>query len=120
VLDWPDIMDEQYFLHNARVFAAAYTAIPEFHDFLVRLTRSNLGPIVDRLGESEVEMLATYTLHELPELATGFLHDGVHFNLNVYPGRISSIYAELLVQPFFPEIARELRSIGPYACIEAY
>lgn len=120
VLDWPEIMEEEYFLHNARVFGAAYETMPEFHDFLVGLTRTNLGPIVERLGEAEVELLATYTLHELPELATGFLHGGVHFNLNVYPGRISSIYAELLAQPFFPRIARELRTIGPYACIEAY
>jgi tRNA-dependent cyclodipeptide synthase len=120
VLDWCDIFDDEYFLHNASVFNTAFAADREFHDFLVGLTRANLGPIVERLDESQVELLATYMLHELPELATGFLHGGIHYNLNVYPGRIASIYADLLAQPFFPGIARQLHTIGKYACIEAY
>ncbi len=120
ILDWCDIIDGDYFLHNSRVCNAAFAADPEFRAFLGQLTRTNLGPMASRFTPEDVEVLATYMLHELPELATGFLYNGIHFNLNVYPGRIASVYAELLAQPFFAPIRSRLKYIGEYACVEAY
>ena len=57
---------------------------------------------------------------ELPELVTGFMHRGVHYNLNVYPGSIDSIYDEFSGQPFWSEIRDRLRFIGPISSVEAY
>jgi len=48
------------------------------------------------------------------------MHDGVHYNLNVYPGPIGSIYDEFSGQPFWPEIRDRLRFIGPISSVEAY
>ncbi len=102
------------------MFNAAFAADPAFHDFLVQLTRRNLGAIVERLDAAQVEQLAVYILRELPEVVTGFLHGGIHYNLNVYPGRIAAIFSELMAQPLYPELRARLRFIGDYACIEAY
>ena len=48
------------------------------------------------------------------------MHDGVHYNHNVYPGPIGSIYDEFGEQPFRPEIRDRLRFIGPICGVEAY
>ncbi len=57
---------------------------------------------------------------ELPELVAGFMHGGVHYNLNVYPGPIGGIYDEFSGQPFWPEIRDRSRFIGPISSVEAY
>ena len=120
VLDWGDIMDGEFFVHNSQVFRGEFETNPPFRDFLMQLTSRNLGRIVDRLDAVQVETLAQYMLFELPELVTGFVHEGRHYNLNVYPGSISSVCEELARQEFFAAIRERLRFIGPHACIEAY
>lgn len=120
LLEWPDIVEERHFVHNARVFAEAYETVPEMREALTGITRENLGPIVERLDEEGIRTLTLYILHELPEATAGFLHDGVHFDLNVYPGRISSVYETLLGLHCWAAIAARLRPIGPFASVELY
>ncbi|MEW5733579.1 MAG: tRNA-dependent cyclodipeptide synthase [Thermodesulfobacteriota bacterium] len=120
ILEWPDIVHDETFLYNLNVLKKAFDEESEFKDKLVSITRRNLGSIVERLNEVQVEMLSHYILNELPELISGFAHNGVHYNLNVYPGKIASIYSELLECDFFHAILARLRIIGEIACVEAY
>lgn len=120
LLEWPDIVDEEYFVPNARVFGEAFETIPEFREALVGLTRANLGPIVERLDESGLEFLSRYMLHELPEVTAGFVHVGIHFDLNAYPGRIASLFEALMGLECYPELRKRLRPIGPWAAVELY
>lgn len=120
LLEWPDIVDEQYFQHNLRLFTAAFQQNPAFREALVELSRQNLGAIAGRLGLEQLEQISHYILFELPELVTGFVFDGIHFNLNVYPGVISKIYRQLCECDCYARIAPYLRIIGPFASAEAY
>lgn len=120
ILEWCDIVDETYFLHNYRLLTGEYETNRPFRDFLVGLTRNNLGSIVGRLQGCDVEHLSRYVLMELPELVTGFVHGNIHYNLNVYPGAISKIYLELSQQDFWSNIRKNLRFIGPFSSAEAY
>ena len=72
------------------------------------------------MNDDQVETLTQYLVNELPELITGFNHDGIHFNLNVYPGNIASIYAQLLELEFFRTIHSRLHLLGEIASVEAY
>jgi tRNA-dependent cyclodipeptide synthase len=120
ILDWCDIVDETYFIHNYRLLKGQFETNEQFRDFLIGLTRSNLGPIVGRLNADDVEHLSRYVLMELPELITGFVHGDIHYDLNVYPGPISKIYLELSQQDFWGDIRKELRFIGPFGSAEAF
>jgi len=68
----------------------------------------------------QVETLAQDLLNELPELVTGFRHGGIHFNMNVYPGKIASIYSELRELDCVRPIHARLRLLGEIASLEAY
>lgn len=120
VLEWPDIIEERFFLHNARLFKRAYAEDPAFRDALMGVSRQNLGAILERLGVEQLEHISRYMLYELPELVTGFVYDGCHFNLKVYPGALVSLYQQLSVLDCFARITPELLHIGPSASIEAY
>lgn len=120
LLDWPDIIDEQFFLHNARLFKRAYAEDPAFRDALMGVSKQNLGAILERLGLEQLEHISRYMLYELPELVTGFVYDRCHFNLKVYPGSLVSLYQQLSVLNCFARLAPELLHIGPSASIEAY
>ena len=120
ILDWCDIIEETWFIPNYRIFKWEFEENTPFRSFLTGLTRGNLGPIIGRLQETDVEQLTRYILMELPELVTGFMHGGVHYNLNVYPGPIGSIYDEFSGQPFWPEIRDQLHFIDPISSVEAY
>ena len=120
VLDWCDIMEEEYFIHNSHVFRQEFNENPAFRAFLQNLTAKNLGSIVQRLSTEDLEHLSHYILGEMPELITGFMHGGVHYNLNVYPGPIFHIYRDLCAQDFWPGLKEKLRFIGDFASVEAY
>lgn len=120
LLEWPAIMDEQYFLHNLRLFTAVFQQDPAFREALMELSRQNLGAIAGRLGLEQLEQISHYILYELPELVTGFVFDGIHFNLNVYPGMIFKVYKQLQKQACYARIEPDLRIIGPFASVEAY
>jgi len=120
LLEWPDIVDEQYFQHNLRLFTAAFQQDPAFREALVELSRQNLGGIAGRLGLEQLEQISHYILYELPELVTGFVFDGIHFNLNVYPGAIFKVYKQLREHDCYARIAPDLRIIGQFASVEAY
>lgn len=120
LLEWPDIIDEQFFLHNACVFNRAFEEDLDFRNALMELSRQNLGSISERLGVEQLEHISRYILYELPELITGFVYDSCHFNLNVYPGAIFSVYEQLRGLDCFARLAPELRIIGPFASAEAY
>ena len=120
LLDWTDIVYDPFFCHNLQIFKEEYAENDDFRNALIAITKKNLGSIVSRLDEDAIETLSRYLLNELPELATGFMHDGIHYNLNVYPGRIGSIYSELMCLDFFPRIYSRLYIIGNIASVEAY
>ncbi len=120
IVEWPDIMYDDTFRYNSQILNRAFEQNLELREALVAITRRNLGEITARLDEQQIGSLSHYLLHELPEIFAGFLHDGIHFNLNVYPGKISSIYTELLGQECFIPIHDQLRIPGKIAIIEAY
>lgn len=120
ILDWTDIVYDEYFQHNLMILKKEYEQNLPFREALQAITRRNLGTIISRMNESQIETLTHYLLYELPELITGFRHEGTHYNLNVYPGKIASIYAELLELDFFHHILAKLRLIGDMASVEAY
>lgn len=120
ILEWPDIMRDETFLFNSQIVKSAFEENQHFKEVLTGITRRNLGEITARLSEQQIESLSHYLLYELPEVFAGFHHDGIHFNLNVYPGKISSIYTELLDQDCFKPIYDQLRIPGEIALIEAY
>lgn len=120
LLEWADLVCEDDFRHNLLVLRGEYAANRPFREALLAISRDNLGPIVQRLDASGVERLTEYVVNELPELIAGFHHDNIHFTLNVYPGKIASIYAGLLEFDFFREILAKLRLSGEIASAEAY
>ncbi len=120
ILEWTDIVQNEYFQHNLSIIKEEYVTNIQFKEAILSITKRNLGAIVSRLDDEQVEMLTQYIVNELPELITGFNYGGIHYNLNVYPGRISSIYAELLELEFFCQIHSRLRVIGEIASAEAY
>lgn len=120
VLEWLDITCQPDFVYNAGILKEEFESGGLFRQTLVDITRKNLGSIVNRLDNARIEKLALYLLHELPELIAGFQYEGAHYDLNVYPGKIASIYAELLEYDFFRPIHARLRLCGPVASTEAY
>lgn len=120
ILEWPDIMYDKAFENNARVFNDAFENEPEFRGALIATTRENLGAITGRLDESQIEKLTRYVLSELPEIFAGFNHKGVHYNLNVYPGKILEIYTRLNSLECFKAIRGRLLVNGKIAIAEAY
>ena len=120
ILDWTDIVYDEYFQHNLAIIKEEYAQNGAFREALLAITKRNLGTILKRLNEDQIAILNQYLVNELPELITGFRHGGIHYNLNVYPGQIASIYAELLELDFFREIHSRLRIIGKIASVEAY
>jgi len=120
ILDWTDMVYDEYFQHNLAIIKEEYTQNEAFREALLEITKRNLGTILKRLNEDQITALNQYLVNELPELITGFRHNGIHYNLNVYPGRIASIYAELLKLDFFRKIHSRLRMIGTIASVEAY
>ncbi|NCC52178.1 MAG: tRNA-dependent cyclodipeptide synthase [Spartobacteria bacterium] len=120
VLEWTDLVYESGFRHNLSVLRSEYTTNRPFREALQAIVRDNLGPIVQRLDDAGIERLTHYVLNELPELIAGFRHEGVHFNLNVYPGKIGSIYMQLLEFGFFRQLLPKLHLSGEIASVEAY
>ncbi|MDD3916757.1 MAG: tRNA-dependent cyclodipeptide synthase, partial [Synergistaceae bacterium] len=76
ILDWCDIIEETWFIPNYRIFKQEFEENAPFRNFLTGLTRGNLGSIIGRLQEPDIEQLTRYILMELPELVTGFMHSG--------------------------------------------
>jgi len=120
LLEWPDVMQEAVFQHNMCRFRLAFETDPAFREALVGFTRHNLGDIAGRLDPEQVETLSRYILFELPEITAGFLHQGIHYNLNVYPGRVAELWEVMLTRPCFVDLRKELKSLGPYATVELY
>ena len=120
ILRWTDVIQEEHFIHNLDILNEAYVRDKRFRELLASITIRNLGEIVKRLDNSQVEKLSRYILNELPEIIMGFLHDGIHYNLSAYPDRIVAIYEELKGHDFFREICSRLRGIGNSAHVEVY
>jgi tRNA-dependent cyclodipeptide synthase len=120
IVEWPDIMHDETFRFNSRILNSAFEQNLRFKEVLIAITRRNLGEITARLDEQQIESLSRYLLYELPEIFAGFHYDGIYFNLNVYPGKISSIYTELFEQECFIPIYDQLHIPGKIAMIEAY
>jgi len=120
LIDWVDIIETDYYLFNHNLIEQSIRESDDFQEFLLRSTTRNLGSIVDRLNPQDIEKLTRYFILELPEVLTGFLYNGTHFNLNMYPGKLASLAQELLCQDFFAETKKKLRYIGDYAAVEAY
>lgn len=119
ILEWPDIMDESY-VHNTRLIFDNFRDNASFRDYIVASVSGNLGNIVSRLNEEKILTLCDYVLYELSEFLCGFMHQGVHYDLCVYPGSIAFLTRDLLAQDFFQPIYAQLRLHGPLAHAEMY
>lgn len=120
VLEWLDITHDPDFVYNERILDEEFTSNREFREALAMIVQKNMGAIAKRLNGDRIATLSTYLLHELPELIAGFHFEGLHFNLNVYPGEIGAIYDELLEYEWFRSLLPRLRVPGPMASVEAY
>ncbi len=120
ILEWPDIMYDEAFAQNARVFNDAFENETAFRNALIATTRENLGAITGRLDETQIERLTHYALSELPEIFAGFNYKGVHYNLNTYPGKILEIYTRITGLDCFEAIRAKLLIKGKIAIAEAY
>lgn len=120
VVEWPDVMYDGAFVHNARVFNDAFERVPEFKNALISITRDNLGAITGRLDERQIEQLSRYVLSELPEVFAGFTFRGIRYDLNVYPGKILNIYVKLTGLECFDDIRGRLIVDGKKSMAEAY
>lgn len=120
VIEWADIMDETYACNRELVFNY-FDTCPEFREYVLKSVSGNLGGIVSRLKEGNLETLSQYLLFELPELLFGFMHQGVHFNLCVYPGSLAFLARDLLGRDFFQPLVARMRPLpGPLAHAELY
>lgn len=120
LIDWTDLLFDDNFSYNLDIIKEEYKTNFEFKNALLQITKRNLGPIVNRLDDIKIEYLNEYLINELPELISGFRYKGIHYNLNVYPGKIASIYAELLEYDFFQKIISKLHLIDEIASVELY
>jgi len=120
IVEWPDVIQDEVFCLNSQILNSAFELNQRFREVLISITRRNLGEITARLDEQQIKSLSHYLLNELPEIFAGFHHNGIHFNLNVYPGKISSIYTELFEQECFKPIYDQLCIKGKIALVEAY
>ena len=120
LIDWIDIIESDYYLYNHNLLAQTIHENKSFQDFLLTTTTRNLGSIVDRLNSQDIQKLTQYFILELPELLTGFIYNGTHFNLNMYPGKLVSLVQDLLFQDFFSATKEKIRFIGDFSAIEAY
>lgn len=120
IIDWIDIIEYDYYIYNYKLISKTYQHNDCFKSFLVNSTANNLGKIVERLHTEEIEKLTHYILLELPEVMTGFLFDGIHFNLSLYPGMLAQLNNQLRQADFLTETRRQMRFIGDFASVEAY
>jgi tRNA-dependent cyclodipeptide synthase len=120
ILEWADLLCDSCFCGNLSVINEAFAKDRQFRDAMISVTQRNLGSITSRLDDDQLVMLTRYLLNELPELIAGFNHGGIHFNLNVYPGKIASICAELQELESFRRVCSRLQRIGETASVVAY
>lgn len=119
IVEWADIVDETYAASRKLVFEH-YESCPEFRDYMARSVSQNLGGIVDRLREGDLDTLCQYILYEIPEFLRGFVYKGVHYNLCAYPGSIAFLTRELVGQDFFAPLLARMGAYGPMAHAEIY
>lgn len=119
IVEWADIVDQTYAANRKLVFEH-YESCPEFRSYIASSVSQNLGGIVDRLREGDLDTLCQYILYEIPEFLHGFVHQGVHYNLCAYPGSITFLTRELVRQPFFAPLLAQMGSYGPVAHAEVY
>lgn len=120
IIEWADIMDETY-SHNRELMFDYFDSCPEFREYILQSVSTSLGGIISRLKEGNLETLCQYLLFELPEVLYGFMHQGLHYDLCVYPGSLASIARELPASDFFQPLAARLRPFpNPLAHAEVY
>lgn len=119
ILEWADIVDQTYAANRKLVFEH-FDSCPEFRNYIASSVSQNLGGIVDRLREGDLDTLCQYILFEIPEFLHGFVHQGVHYNLCAYPGSITFLTRELVRQPFCAPLLARMGSYGPVAHAEVY
>ena len=119
IVEWADIVDDAYAQNRALVFDC-FESCPEFREYITHSVSKNLGGIVDRLKDGDLETLCQYVLYEIPEFIRGFMHQGVHYNLCTYPGSITYLTRDLVKQDFFRPVYSRLLSYGPVAHAEMY
>jgi tRNA-dependent cyclodipeptide synthase len=119
VLEWPDIVDSVY-SRNTRLAFDYFQEDEAFRDYIVKAVSDNLGSIVTRFNQEKLLTLCNYVLYELSEFLCGFKHQGIHYNLCVYPGSITSLTRDLLQQDFFQPILAQFGFHGPMAHAEMY
>lgn len=119
ILEWPDIVDPVY-SHNTRLVFEGFEHNEAFRNYILASVTGNLGGIVNRLNQEQLHTVCGYVLYEVSEFLCGFVHQGVHFNLCVYPGSITALTRELLQQECFQPIHAQFQHYGPIAHAEMY
>jgi len=119
IVEWADIVDDAYAWNRALVFEY-FESCREFREYITGSVAKNLGNIVARLKDGDLETLCQYVLYEIPEFICGFMFQGLHYNLCAYPGSITYLTRDLVKQEFFQPVLSKLRTYGPVAHAEMY
>ncbi|MFH1915061.1 MAG: tRNA-dependent cyclodipeptide synthase [Pseudomonadota bacterium] len=119
ILEWPDIVDSVY-THNTRLVFDLFENNATFKNYILASVTNNLGNIVTRLNQDQLHTICGYVLYEVSEFLCGFVHQGVHYNLCVYPGSITALTRDLLRQDCFQAAYAQFHNYGPVAHAELY
>lgn len=119
IVEWADIVDDAYAWNRGLVFEY-FESCREFRAYITSSVSKNLGAIVARLKDGDLETLCQYVLYEIPEFLCGFMFQGTHYNLCAYPGSIAFLTRDLVKQEFFQPVLSKLRTYGPVAHAEMY
>ncbi len=112
-------MDSVYAHNTQRIFDCFHKE-EALRNYIVKAISENLGSIVNRFNPEKLLTLCNYVLYELSEFLCGFVYQGIHYNLCVYSGSITSLTRDLLQQDFFQPIYAQFVRYGTIAHAEMY
>ena len=119
---WDDVRKSKYYKDKIKIIEKEFHKNKEFHDFILKIVRENLGSRVKDLNLEEVESLAQYVLDEIPIILNKVEFDGKSYDLHPYPGL--SLMDDLLMglqkKEFFPALAEKLDIKNKIAIVEGY
>jgi len=121
IVKWKDVRNK-YYHDKIKIINKEFKENKEFHDFILKIVRENLGERVDDLNLKEVEALAGYVLDEIPVLLNGVEFKNKIYNLHPYPGLslVDDLLMGLQKKEFFPKLAEKLDIKTKIAIVEGY
>ncbi len=119
---WYSARKSDYYKDKIKIIIEEFENNPEFHNFIIKIVKENLGKKCNNLNKSQLERLSLYVLDELPILLNGVEFAGKIYTLHPYPG-ISS-FDDLLIGlqegTIFSQLAKKLEVHNKIAQVEAY